>query len=645
MAGVFCRAQQKLPLEQGKLEQETAMEPPNENLLADQKPSLSLNDVLSPASFWSPDKLVNSAWLEHAPFAFWLVNAMRPRSIVELGTHHGYSYLAFCQAVKRLDLRAQCYAVDTWQGDVHSGQYTDDVYQNLKAYHDTRFAEFSRMVRTRFDEAAEHFGGGTIDLLHIDGRHFYDDVKADFEIWRSKLSSRAVVLFHDTNVRERGFGVWRLWQELAPGYPSFEFLHGHGLGVLGYGSDLAAPIDRFFSVSLKHASAVREVYHRLGVAITDRFAREGDRATQHVSQKSTSSLQPPVLSVEERPNHRLHIHLAAMAPQFLDVRTDLPLQELSGLAGVSVSKSERAIELPRLPPDQPKVAIIQRISIHDRETWLNAIATMESKGWVVIGELDDHPELIARVHGGEVTSESWNSVALMHAVQTSTDLLAAEFRRHNPEVMVFRNAVFNAFRGRLREQSHTVRVFYGALNREAFSSQVARAIFELAQARQDLEFEVVHDRAFFDGLSDCRKTFHPASSYADYMKLMASCDICLIPLEGRPGEEFKSDLKFLEASSLGLASIVSPVVYEQTVADGRTALVAHSLEDWPRLLALLLEDPLRRTRIATAAREEMSATRTFGAQSGFRIAWYRSLWERRAELRAALKARVAARTK
>jgi hypothetical protein len=219
---------------------------------------------ISPASFWHPKHIVPSAWYQHAPFAFWLIEALRPGTFVELGTHHGFSYLVFCQAVQRLESMTKCYAVDTWQGDAHAGFYGDEVFARLNELHEQEYSGFSRLVRSSFDEALPHFGNGEIDLLHIDGRHGYEDVAHDFESWLPRLSRHAIVLLHDTNVRERGFGVWRFWGELVHRFPCFEFLHGHGLGVVQVGRSVRGPLRPLFESSLPSKSAIAEIYAQLG---------------------------------------------------------------------------------------------------------------------------------------------------------------------------------------------------------------------------------------------------------------------------------------------------------------------------------------------------------------------------------------------
>src|SRR5215208_4929772 len=95
-------------------------------------PPPAQNQFISAASFWLPRYIVDSAWLEHAPFAFWLSEALAPKRFVELGTHKGFSYLCFCQAFDTLRLGTASFAVDTWKVDEHSGHYGPDVLQNLR---------------------------------------------------------------------------------------------------------------------------------------------------------------------------------------------------------------------------------------------------------------------------------------------------------------------------------------------------------------------------------------------------------------------------------------------------------------------------------------------------------------------------------
>ena len=227
-----------------------------------------LSDPCLDPLFWRAERLGSpSAWWEHVAFAHWVVCATAPRVLVELGTHTGVSYAAFCQAVVRERLATRCHAVDTWRGDPQAGTYGPEVLDDLRPFHDERFGSFSTLLQYTFDEALDYIEDESIDLLHIDGLHTYEAVRHDFESWLPKLSDKAVVLFHDINVRSGDFGVWRLWAELCRQYPAFEFVHGHGLGVLAVGEDAPAPVTTLCQLADPAAIAM----------IRTRFALLGER--------------------------------------------------------------------------------------------------------------------------------------------------------------------------------------------------------------------------------------------------------------------------------------------------------------------------------------------------------------------------------
>lgn len=213
-----------------------------------------------------------SAWTGHIPFAGWVVEALRPNMFVELGAHSGASFFAFCQAVQEGGLNTRCYAIDTWEGDEHSGHYGEDVYASALEHQQKNYGAFSELMRLSFDEAVSSFNDGSIDLLHIDGLHTYDAVKHDFETWLPKLSNRGVVLFHDTCVRERNFGVWKLWDELQGVYPGFEFTHTHGLGVLLVGTEVPASIKDLASRFGTDAACTNALFGSLGELVSAKDA-------------------------------------------------------------------------------------------------------------------------------------------------------------------------------------------------------------------------------------------------------------------------------------------------------------------------------------------------------------------------------------
>ncbi|CAN7566259.1 glycoside hydrolase family 99-like domain-containing protein [Pararhizobium sp. LjRoot255] len=230
-------------------------------------------ELWHPAMFWMPEITVVSAWPEHIPFAFWLTAMHRPRKFVELGTHAGASYFAFCQAIERLNLSTAAYAIDTWQGDEHAGHYGEDIFQSVSDTNSRKYMSFSTLVRSTFDDACSYFEDGGIDLLHIDGLHTYDAVKHDFETWLPLLSDRAIVLFHDTNVRRDNFGVFKFFEEVAEKYPSFKFNHGHGLGVLGVGENQNESLQAFFRMANDDdaSATLRLTFSTLGVMCSQKW--------------------------------------------------------------------------------------------------------------------------------------------------------------------------------------------------------------------------------------------------------------------------------------------------------------------------------------------------------------------------------------
>ena len=221
---------------------------------------------LNLAAFQEPKRrsTVTRAWHGHIPFAFWCMASWQPKTFVELGTHLGDSYFAFCQSVAANRVGTKCFAVDTWQGDAHAGAYGDETFKDVDSYNRQNYSTFSSMLRMRFDEALGQFADGTVDLLHIDGFHTYEAVRHDFETWLPKLSRQGVVLFHDSNVHERDFGVWRFMQQLDGRFPHFHFLHSHGLSMIAMSEAAPETARMMTKMSPSEVEDWRLVFSRLG---------------------------------------------------------------------------------------------------------------------------------------------------------------------------------------------------------------------------------------------------------------------------------------------------------------------------------------------------------------------------------------------
>ncbi|CAN5810508.1 hypothetical protein BH20VER1_BH20VER1_02300 [soil metagenome] len=187
--------------------------------------------ISAPSRNFQPQLAGLGAWTDHLHFGYDAVATLRPEVLVELGTDRGESYFAFCQAVRDHGTGTRCYAVDHWRGDLHVGGYDEATYRQVAAHNAAHYGAFSTLLRSDFASAAAQFPDESVDLLHLDGLHTEEAVRADLDRWLPKLRPGGILLLHDVLVRNRGFGVWRVWEELRERGRSYTFEVGPGLGV------------------------------------------------------------------------------------------------------------------------------------------------------------------------------------------------------------------------------------------------------------------------------------------------------------------------------------------------------------------------------------------------------------------------------
>ncbi len=253
------------------------------------------------------------------------------------------------------------------------------------------------------------------------------------------------------------------------------------------------------------------------------------------------------------PIDKLHIHAVTAEACCARPRILEPFAMLGTIPGVKCTAWPNALP----ETSRPEIWIQQR----ERDFDMDRQQTLFGLASIIIAEVDDLPEAIGM-----------DPMALraVHAIQCSTEALADVCRQYNPNVMVFENQIAELpplDRVKKLPQDDTVRIFFGAQNRQADWAQIMPALNRVLADHPGILVCVVHDREFYDALvtgpNDSHKEFHPFCEYAEYRRLLGRCDIALLPLEDTPFNRCKSDIKFLECAAEGVAVLASPHVYSR----------------------------------------------------------------------------------
>ncbi|NRA98556.1 MAG: class I SAM-dependent methyltransferase, partial [Rhodobacteraceae bacterium] len=218
--------------------------------------------------------IVPTAWSGHKAFLYSLMDAMRPRRYVELGTYAGASFFAACQHMKDNGHYGEAVAIDIWEGDIHSNFYDESVFDRFKGYLNMHFPKTGSYIRGYFEEARKMFEPNSIELLHIDGLHTYEAVKEDYLTWRPAVTENGTIIFHDTSEYQTDFGVWQLFEEIASdATASFRFRHTHGLGVMAFGDREINPAIELLEYLSENPAQTERYYATLGSALFEKAQR------------------------------------------------------------------------------------------------------------------------------------------------------------------------------------------------------------------------------------------------------------------------------------------------------------------------------------------------------------------------------------
>jgi hypothetical protein len=292
--------------------------------------SKTLNE--SKVTYFLPVVFGQSAWYQHIPFAYWLIEKVKPNSYLEMGVHNGVSYFAVCESIRQMGLSTKCLALDHWLGDSQAGFFSDDVFERF-AKNNEQYSEFSAYKKNSFEKSMSEIEDDSIDLIHIDGFHSYSSVKNDFELALNKINkSVGIILMHDVNEYQVTFGVNKFWNEIENRFKTFKFNHGHGLGVVFVGTNIESNFLSLFDEKDSYFSNIlRNFFEILGQRIflfaeNERLNESSLQANKEI-QNLNQSLQARERDIERMKN-QFEIDLLRITNSF-SWKVTYPIRRLS----------------------------------------------------------------------------------------------------------------------------------------------------------------------------------------------------------------------------------------------------------------------------------------------------------------------------
>jgi Glycosyl transferases group 1 len=253
--------------------------------------------------------------------------------------------------------------------------------------------------------------------------------------------------------------------------------------------------------------------------------------------------------------------------------------------------------------------------------WLEVIRDWQRRGVVVLADMDDWSRGVrkrrdhdfAQAFSKKTIQDYELCLRAVDGIICSTRWLAERYRALNPNTYLCRNGIdLKRYALTVPERDYVGIGWSGATGHLLAMQPWLAQVEEVMREREDVRFISVGQK-FGSLLSDTfgpeRSMSIPFTSLDTYPASMTLYDIALAPAGDSSFYRGKSDLRWLEASALGLPIIADPVVYPE-IEHGVTGFHASKPAEIGEILReLVADEPLRR-RVGEAAKAYVSEHRS-----------------------------------
>lgn len=254
--------------------------------------------------------------------------------------------------------------------------------------------------------------------------------------------------------------------------------------------------------------------------------------------------------------------------------------------------------------------------------WLDSINALRQLGVTVLVEHDDYLHGIAdqpdhdfRKHfGPDALAEYEECMRAADGLIVSTPYLKRAYRQFNKNIWVCENAIDPARYDYTRPKRDTVNILWAGAtgHRDAVLPWLQQTAVAMSRRPHTCFVSIGQPFAngFHERFGERRAVAIPWCAIEQYPAAMTMGDVALAPAGRGAFFRGKSDLRWLEASALGIPVIGNHYVYRH-IQHGRNGFVAVSPSEMLGPLEALLDDPILRRVVGDRARAEVLEKRSF----------------------------------